>query len=192
VLLFGKHQHCHILFDFCKKARQQGSLLLVLKRSLISCFSDTYVINKTSVHRPKSPGSRSRAKSGRNPHLHHHHHRPVSFLLASLSRIVALVHQHPANMAAMATAPCFPATPGLPARGAVAARSRMAAGGSRSQRRRSSSGVFLCRSSTTGSSRMEDYNTAMKRMMRNPYEYHHDLGPYQSFFLVYALLMLPR
>ncbi|KAJ8771002.1 hypothetical protein K2173_023327 [Erythroxylum novogranatense] len=24
--------------------------------------------------------------------------------------------------------------------------------------------------------RMEDYNTAMKRMMRNPYEYHHDLG----------------
>nr|AFK39769.1 unknown [Lotus japonicus] len=24
--------------------------------------------------------------------------------------------------------------------------------------------------------RMEDYNTAMKRMMRSPYEYHHDLG----------------
>ncbi|KAJ0470983.1 putative tyrosine specific protein phosphatase [Helianthus annuus] len=24
--------------------------------------------------------------------------------------------------------------------------------------------------------KMEDYNTAMKRMMRNPYEYHHDLG----------------
>lgn len=24
--------------------------------------------------------------------------------------------------------------------------------------------------------RMEEYNTAMKRMMRNPYEYHHDLG----------------
>ncbi|RYR10260.1 hypothetical protein Ahy_B05g078727 isoform B [Arachis hypogaea] len=23
---------------------------------------------------------------------------------------------------------------------------------------------------------MEDYNFAMKRMMRNPYEYHHDLG----------------
>lgn len=23
---------------------------------------------------------------------------------------------------------------------------------------------------------MEDYNTAMKKMMRNPYEYHHDLG----------------
>lgn len=25
-------------------------------------------------------------------------------------------------------------------------------------------------------SRTEDYNTTMKRMMRNPYEYHHDLG----------------
>lgn len=24
--------------------------------------------------------------------------------------------------------------------------------------------------------KMEEYNTAMKRMMRNPYEYHHDLG----------------
>ncbi|XP_010931335.1 phosphoglucan phosphatase LSF2, chloroplastic isoform X2 [Elaeis guineensis] len=24
--------------------------------------------------------------------------------------------------------------------------------------------------------KVEDYNTAMKRMMRNPYEYHHDLG----------------
>ncbi|KAL2541831.1 Phosphoglucan phosphatase LSF2 [Abeliophyllum distichum] len=31
--------------------------------------------------------------------------------------------------------------------------------------------------STSGPKRiMEDYNTAMKRMMRNPYEYHHDLG----------------
>ncbi|KAJ3680933.1 hypothetical protein LUZ60_015422 [Juncus effusus] len=29
----------------------------------------------------------------------------------------------------------------------------------------------------TGSKgRMEEYNTAMKRMMRNPYDYHHDLG----------------
>ncbi|XP_022890994.1 phosphoglucan phosphatase LSF2, chloroplastic isoform X1 [Olea europaea var. sylvestris] len=26
------------------------------------------------------------------------------------------------------------------------------------------------------STKMEDYNVAMKRMMRNPYEYHHDLG----------------
>lgn len=29
---------------------------------------------------------------------------------------------------------------------------------------------------TETSHKMEDYNTAMKRMMRNPYEYHHDLG----------------
>ncbi|KAJ4786909.1 hypothetical protein LUZ62_038155 [Rhynchospora pubera] len=28
----------------------------------------------------------------------------------------------------------------------------------------------------SSSNRMDDYNTAMKRMMRNPYEYHHDLG----------------
>lgn len=28
----------------------------------------------------------------------------------------------------------------------------------------------------TPNHKMEDYNTAMKRMMRNPYEYHHDLG----------------
>ncbi|XP_024974036.1 phosphoglucan phosphatase LSF2, chloroplastic [Cynara cardunculus var. scolymus] len=28
----------------------------------------------------------------------------------------------------------------------------------------------------TSNHKMEDYNTAMKRMMRNPYEYHHDLG----------------
>ena len=26
--------------------------------------------------------------------------------------------------------------------------------------------------------RMEDYNLAMKRRMRNPYEYHHDLGQF--------------
>ncbi|KAI3748905.1 hypothetical protein L6452_12324 [Arctium lappa] len=30
--------------------------------------------------------------------------------------------------------------------------------------------------SQTSNHKMEDYNTAMKRMMRNPYEYHHDLG----------------
>lgn len=40
---------------------------------------------------------------------------------------------------------------------------------------------LLCTSSSAaagarGSGKMEDYNTAMKRMMRNPYEYHHDLG----------------
>ena len=28
---------------------------------------------------------------------------------------------------------------------------------------------------------MEDYNTAMKRMMRSPYEYHHDLGQFHLF-----------
>ncbi|TXG49999.1 hypothetical protein EZV62_025874 [Acer yangbiense] len=28
----------------------------------------------------------------------------------------------------------------------------------------------------TKNNNMEDYNTAMKKMMRNPYEYHHDLG----------------
>nr|GMC63795.1 phosphoglucan phosphatase LSF2, chloroplastic [Ipomoea batatas] len=28
----------------------------------------------------------------------------------------------------------------------------------------------------SGKNKMEEYNVAMKRMMRNPYEYHHDLG----------------
>jgi hypothetical protein len=49
----------------------------------------------------------------------------------------------------------------------------------RKSRRRSGVGLVLCRSSTAGAQggrKMEDYNTAMKRMMRNPYEYHHDLG----------------
>ncbi|KAL5709866.1 hypothetical protein ACHQM5_020500 [Ranunculus cassubicifolius] len=31
-------------------------------------------------------------------------------------------------------------------------------------------------SGNSSSSKVEDYNTAMKNMMRNPYEYHHDLG----------------
>lgn len=31
-------------------------------------------------------------------------------------------------------------------------------------------------SSSVSSNKMEEYNLAMKRMMRNPYEYHHDLG----------------
>lgn len=35
--------------------------------------------------------------------------------------------------------------------------------------------------------KMEDYNTAMKKMMRNPYEYHHDLGQ-SPFNLVTSLL----
>lgn len=30
--------------------------------------------------------------------------------------------------------------------------------------------------SVRSKNRMEEYNTAMKKMMRNPYEYHHDLG----------------
>ncbi|CAL4891788.1 unnamed protein product [Urochloa decumbens] len=50
--------------------------------------------------------------------------------------------------------------------------------GSRSHR--GSAGLSVCRCSSTagaqGGRKMEDYNTAMKRMMRNPYEYHHDLG----------------
>ncbi|GAB2299404.1 Phosphoglucan phosphatase lsf2, chloroplastic [Dionaea muscipula] len=39
------------------------------------------------------------------------------------------------------------------------------------------SGIRCDVSSSSGSkSRIEEYNIAMKRMMRNPYEYHHDLG----------------
>lgn len=34
--------------------------------------------------------------------------------------------------------------------------------------------------------RMEDYNMAMKRMMRNPYEYHHDLGQFHLFIVFFA------
>lgn len=30
--------------------------------------------------------------------------------------------------------------------------------------------------SLSSKNKMEDYNTAMKRLMRSPYEYHHDLG----------------
>lgn len=32
------------------------------------------------------------------------------------------------------------------------------------------------KSMSSSKNRMEEYNVAMKRMMRNPYEYHHDLG----------------
>jgi len=35
---------------------------------------------------------------------------------------------------------------------------------------------------------MEEYNIAMKKMMRNPYEYHHDLG---QFHLSLNLFVLP-
>lgn len=31
----------------------------------------------------------------------------------------------------------------------------------------------------SSSNKLEEYNTAMKRMMRNPYEYHHDLGQFR-------------
>lgn len=34
---------------------------------------------------------------------------------------------------------------------------------------------------------VEDYNTAMKRMMRNPYEYHHDLGQFSFPSLYYFI-----
>lgn len=43
----------------------------------------------------------------------------------------------------------------------------------------SSSGIQqnpTSRRPNSSSNKMEEYNTAMKRMMRNPYEYHHDLG----------------
>jgi hypothetical protein len=39
----------------------------------------------------------------------------------------------------------------------------------------------------SSNNKMEDYNTAMKRMMRNPYEYHHDLG---SFFDLISIIVL--
>lgn len=47
--------------------------------------------------------------------------------------------------------------------------------------------------------KMEEYNIAMKRMMRNPYEYHHDLGksllhkylvPFPTFTFSIAILNL--
>ena len=86
-------------------------------------------------------------------------------------------------MAATANASCLPASPRLPASGARV-RNRgmlpMAAVGCGGVHLRSAR-PLLCTSSSAaagarGSGKMEDYNTAMKRMMRNPYEYHHDLG----------------
>lgn len=32
--------------------------------------------------------------------------------------------------------------------------------------------------------RMEEYNIAMKRMMKNPYEYHHDLGQFHLYLVI--------
>lgn len=47
--------------------------------------------------------------------------------------------------------------------------------------------------------RMEEYNTAMKKMMRNPYEYHHDLGQcyrlsffFHDFGYVFVHILLLR
>lgn len=34
------------------------------------------------------------------------------------------------------------------------------------------------RRASNSNNRMEEYNIAMRRMMRNPYEYHHDLGQF--------------
>ncbi|KAM3274050.1 hypothetical protein ACQJBY_043310 [Aegilops geniculata] len=90
-------------------------------------------------------------------------------------------------MAATANASCLPASPRLPASGAgVRNRGRlpMASVGCTAGRggvHLRSARPLLCTSSSAaagarGSGKMEDYNTAMKRMMRNPYEYHHDLG----------------
>ena len=47
------------------------------------------------------------------------------------------------------------------------------------------SGIRQTPSSSRASSsknRMEEYNLAMKKMMRNPYEYHHELGQFLLFF----------
>ncbi len=46
------------------------------------------------------------------------------------------------------------------------------------------------KASGSSKKRMEEYNIAMKRMMRNPYEYHHDLGlcsldPFPYFNRIY-------
>ncbi|KAM0920345.1 hypothetical protein ACQ4PT_007573 [Festuca glaucescens] len=90
-------------------------------------------------------------------------------------------------MAATANASCPPASQRLPASDAGVwsrARPAMAAVGPAPGRggfRWRSVRPLLCSSSSAaagigGSGRMEDYNTAMKHMMRNPYEYHHDLG----------------
>lgn len=40
---------------------------------------------------------------------------------------------------------------------------------------------------SSSKNRMEDYNLAMKKMMRNPYEYHHELGQFLLFLLMFLL-----
>lgn len=57
----------------------------------------------------------------------------------------------------------------------------------------SESGVEKSPSSNRASNsknRMEDYNTIMKKMMRNPYEYHHDLGQFLHFLFPCFLTFL--
>jgi hypothetical protein len=110
-----------------------------------------------------------------------------SLLLHSFSSSSTLPHfrlRDPAITAAMASTArlstsCSLATGSITigSRKATMAAIGCAPGGSRAHRR--SAGLSLCCSSTAGAQggrKMEDYNSAMKRMMRNPYEYHHDLG----------------
>ena len=40
---------------------------------------------------------------------------------------------------------------------------------------------------SNSNNRMEEYNSVMKKMMRNPYEYHHDLGQSFNFLFPYIL-----
>lgn len=44
------------------------------------------------------------------------------------------------------------------------------------------------KSASKSKDRMEEYNIAMRRRMRNPYEYHHDLG--QFYFHLYPICLL--
>lgn len=46
------------------------------------------------------------------------------------------------------------------------------------------------RTTSNSKNRMEEYNIAMKKMMRNPYEYHHELGQFH-FHLCTLWLSIP-
>lgn len=53
------------------------------------------------------------------------------------------------------------------------------------------------KASDSKTNKMEEYNIAMKGMMRNPYEYHHDLGqlssiPYFFFLIIIHISLLYR
>ncbi|GMP40078.1 hypothetical protein CsSME_00010656 [Camellia sinensis var. sinensis] len=60
----------------------------------------------------------------------------------------------------------------------------------------SRSSKVSCMLSENPTTKMEEYNIAMKKMMRNPYEYHHDLGllhlvsDYQHFHTQFIFLRL--